>query len=219
MKLVIKNSFTIDVNNISEHQLGGTFAPIQRAYRDNFTVNKGSWVSQDKYPLHLADVNGDGRDDIVGFGKNAVYVSLSKFPYGDDIIDKGEGNDIIYGDNNDDLLNGGFYHDQLYEGNGNDTFYGGAGDDTWQGGLGNDRYNGGASKNTLIISPGMGLDIIQRFKDGTDTIKLERGIGFADLDIVSRDNSTLVKVTVTEEILARISGIDVSLIDKTDFIV
>ena len=65
----------------------------------------------------------------------------------------------------------------------------------------------------------MGLDIIQRFKDGTDTIKLERGIGFADLDIVSRDNSTLVKVTATEEILARISGIDVSLIDKTDFIV
>ncbi|MDE5067938.1 MAG: hypothetical protein O4861_23025 [Trichodesmium sp. St16_bin4-tuft] len=65
----------------------------------------------------------------------------------------------------------------------------------------------------------MSLDIIQGFKNRTDTIKLERGIGFADLDIVSRDNSTLVKVTATKEILARISGVDVSLIDETDFIV
>lgn len=40
-----------------------------------------------------------------------VYVFLSKFFYGDDIIDKGEGNDIIYGDNNDDFFNGGFYYD------------------------------------------------------------------------------------------------------------
>ncbi|MCL2927847.1 MAG: hypothetical protein O4751_16610 [Trichodesmium sp. St2_bin6] len=71
----------------------------------------------------------------------------------------------------------------------------------------------------MIISPGMSLDIIQGFKNRTDTIKLERGIGFADLDIVSRDNSTLVKVTATKEILARISGVDVSLIDETDFIV
>ena len=73
-----EEQFTIDVNDISENQLDGTFAPIQRAYRDNFTVNKKGWVSQDKYPRHLADVNGDGRDDIVGFGKNAVYVSLGQ---------------------------------------------------------------------------------------------------------------------------------------------
>ena len=54
------------------------FAPFQIAYGDNFTVNKGGWVSQDKFPRHVADVNGDGRDDIVGFGGDAVFVSLSE---------------------------------------------------------------------------------------------------------------------------------------------
>ena len=72
-----EEQFTIDVNDISENQLDGTFAPIQIAH-SGFTVNKGGWVSQDRYPRHVADVNGDGRDDIVGFGHNAVYVSLGQ---------------------------------------------------------------------------------------------------------------------------------------------
>jgi len=37
----------------------------------------GSWTSADLYPRSLADVNGDGKADIVGFGANGVYVSLS----------------------------------------------------------------------------------------------------------------------------------------------
>ncbi|MCD6422218.1 VCBS repeat-containing protein, partial [bacterium] len=37
----------------------------------------GGWVSQDSYPRLLADVNGDGKADIVGFGYAGVYVSLS----------------------------------------------------------------------------------------------------------------------------------------------
>ena len=92
---------------VSLGQTDGTFPSHQIAYSNNFTVNKGGWVSQDKYPRHVADVNGDGRADIVGFGSNAVYVSLSEFPY--------------VGDNND-LLNGGLDHDRLYGGNGNDIF-------------------------------------------------------------------------------------------------
>ncbi|MEZ4606189.1 MAG: VCBS repeat-containing protein [Deinococcales bacterium] len=31
----------------------------------------------DKHPRFLADVNGDGRQDIVGFGNAGAYVSLS----------------------------------------------------------------------------------------------------------------------------------------------
>src|SRR5215467_13102156 len=32
----------------------------------------------DKHPRFLADVNGDGRADIVGFGDNAVWVALGQ---------------------------------------------------------------------------------------------------------------------------------------------
>jgi hypothetical protein len=42
----------------------------------NFAVGAGGWSSQDRYPRHLADVNGDGFSDIVGFGEAGVAVSL-----------------------------------------------------------------------------------------------------------------------------------------------
>ena len=40
-------------------------------------VTGGSWLSEESYPRELGDVNGDGRDDIVGFGGAGVYVALS----------------------------------------------------------------------------------------------------------------------------------------------
>lgn len=45
---------------------------------ENFFTYGGSWISQDKYPRFLADVDGDGKADIVGFGTDAVYVSFSQ---------------------------------------------------------------------------------------------------------------------------------------------
>ena len=38
----------------------------------------GGWTSQDLYPRELADVNADGRADIVAFGSAGVYVALGK---------------------------------------------------------------------------------------------------------------------------------------------
>lgn len=38
----------------------------------------GGWVSQDMYPRHLADVNGDGRADIVGFGSDHIFIALGQ---------------------------------------------------------------------------------------------------------------------------------------------
>jgi hypothetical protein len=38
----------------------------------------GGWNSQDVYPRQLADVNGDGRADIVGFGVSRVYYALGQ---------------------------------------------------------------------------------------------------------------------------------------------
>src|SRR5262245_52432232 len=37
----------------------------------------GGWTSNNTYPRTLADVNADGRADIVGFGSAGVYVSLA----------------------------------------------------------------------------------------------------------------------------------------------
>jgi hypothetical protein len=53
----------------------GTFKPGVLDIRE-FAPNAG-WVSDDRYPRHLADVNHDGAADIVGFGHAGVYESLS----------------------------------------------------------------------------------------------------------------------------------------------
>ncbi len=55
----------------------GTFdSPI--ASQPGFTVNVGGWSDNNTYPRMLADINGDGFDDIVGFGSTKVYTSLAK---------------------------------------------------------------------------------------------------------------------------------------------
>jgi FG-GAP-like repeat len=42
-----------------------------------FGVSAGGWSSDNMFPRELADVNGDGRADIVGFSSAGVYVSLA----------------------------------------------------------------------------------------------------------------------------------------------
>ncbi|GMM86715.1 FG-GAP-like repeat-containing protein [Pseudoalteromonas sp. MTN2-4] len=54
----------------------GTFASIKTAY-NGFTINSGGWDVA-KHPRKVADINGDGLADIVGFGTKGVYTSLSK---------------------------------------------------------------------------------------------------------------------------------------------
>jgi chitinase len=38
----------------------------------------GGWSNNDRFPRTLADVNGDGREDIIGFGGAGVFVALAK---------------------------------------------------------------------------------------------------------------------------------------------
>src|SRR3954468_6930208 len=57
---------------------GGNFAPMQFKFDAFGTSNSvGGWISDDQYPRELADVNGDGMADIVGFGISGVYVALA----------------------------------------------------------------------------------------------------------------------------------------------
>jgi Cadherin-like/FG-GAP-like repeat len=55
---------------------GGSFGPLTFAL-SQFGTSAGGWSSQDQFPRELADVNGDGMADIVGFGGGGVYVSLA----------------------------------------------------------------------------------------------------------------------------------------------
>jgi hypothetical protein len=54
---------------------GSSFAPMGRVV-DDFGYTAGNWRI-DQHPRMLADVNGDDKADIVGFGDRGVYVSLS----------------------------------------------------------------------------------------------------------------------------------------------
>jgi serralysin len=53
----------------------GTFAGPLLGLRE-FGSSAGGWTSENQFPRDLADVNGDGRIDIVGFGNSGVYVAL-----------------------------------------------------------------------------------------------------------------------------------------------
>ncbi len=52
-------------------------SPHSAPIRQTFGTSAGGWSSDDTYPRELADVNGDGRADIIGFSSAGVYESLA----------------------------------------------------------------------------------------------------------------------------------------------
>jgi hypothetical protein len=42
-----------------------------------FGTDAGGWSSQNRYPRLLADINNDGKADIVGFADTGVFTSLA----------------------------------------------------------------------------------------------------------------------------------------------
>jgi hypothetical protein len=56
----------------------GTFAaPVLATTAFGAAASAGGWESDDRYVRQLADVNGDGRADVIGFGNSGAYVSLA----------------------------------------------------------------------------------------------------------------------------------------------
>jgi hypothetical protein len=62
---------------VSRNNGNGTFQNPQLVV-SNFGYNAGGW-RVDRHPRILADVNGDGKADIVGFGNGGVWVATSLF--------------------------------------------------------------------------------------------------------------------------------------------
>jgi len=54
---------------------GTSFGPVNFVLAE-YGYNAGVWRVE-RHPRFLADVNGDGRQDIVGFGNAGVYASPS----------------------------------------------------------------------------------------------------------------------------------------------
>nr|WP_281288691.1 FG-GAP-like repeat-containing protein [Azospirillum lipoferum] len=62
------------------------------SYNYGYFGLSAGWTSQNQTPRFVADVNGDGRDDIIGIGQNEVYVGLAQA--GGDTLVGGSGNDV-----------------------------------------------------------------------------------------------------------------------------
>ena len=163
-------------------QSNGTFGPVIEQAHPGFDALDG-WNSFDRFPRQLADVNGDGRADIVGFGANSVAVGLAlelqaeridtvlsllsySLANGENVENltltgtnntAGTGNhlnNLIKGNVGNNLLSGLDGKDTLDGGNGNDELYGGNGNDELYGGTGDDNLVGGEGYDQLIGDAG-----------------------------------------------------------------
>ncbi len=169
--------------------------------------------------LYIADYSGSGQNNDVlvqGSGHQALLGSITLGS--NDYLQGGTGNDSLNGGNGNDWIRGYGGDDTLLGGSDNDTLYGDEGEDILNGGKGHDMLYGNSGSDTFVLARGMGGDTIQDFSDGTDFIRLEGGLSFADLGIDSQNGSTSIKVSASGELLGILSGVDSSLIGASDFV-
>jgi hypothetical protein len=88
---------------VSLGQSNGNFSAPQVGITD-FSVSTG-WSNSYIYPRQVADVNGDGRADIIGFADGSTVVSLARTNLNDTLIG-GNGDDTITGGQGKDILTG-----------------------------------------------------------------------------------------------------------------
>ncbi|MEM7068164.1 MAG: FG-GAP-like repeat-containing protein, partial [Pseudomonadota bacterium] len=149
-----------------------------------FSSTNGDWGNE-QYERRVADVNGDGRADIVGFGGASTIVSLSMIL----------SNDVIYGNIGDDIL------------------VGGVGDDTLMGGTGSDRF---------VFADNAGQDVIADFDNGLDVIDLA-GVStinsFEDVQVATNQVGDDVEVDLGNGSAVTINNINLaSQLDQSDFL-
>jgi Ca2+-binding RTX toxin-like protein len=105
-------------------------------------------------------VNGtSGSDTIYGSNQNDAIAGYDGTPQSAD------GNDVLFGQGGDDILEGG---------QGDDRLNGGTGDDTLIGGLGDDTYGVDSVDDSVLESPGEGLDTVEATADHSLAPEVER---------------------------------------------
>ncbi|MCC3445371.1 MAG: calcium-binding protein, partial [Microcoleus sp. PH2017_03_ELD_O_A] len=83
----------------------------------------------------------------------------------------------------------------------------GAGSDFLSGDIGDDTLTGGSGSDVFFLNQSLGSDIITDFRKGEDLIGLAPGLSFNQLSIASSSNQTLISVTGTNQLLAKLNGV------------
>ncbi|WP_299962101.1 FG-GAP-like repeat-containing protein [uncultured Roseobacter sp.] len=130
--------FSINHTYVALGQADGTFTSCFNA-GVGFAGNLGNFERQ------IADINGDGKADLVALAANGVFVDLSTKSSGSSLSGD-EGNDTLKGWTGDDVLNGG------------------AGDDV---------LTGGSGADTFVFTAGSGQDVIDDFSLAEDVIRID----------------------------------------------
>ena len=177
----------------------------------NTTILRETATSQDLATFLSVNPTNFAREFSVGFVGTG----------GDERINGNTGNDTIDGDEGNDTINGGNGNDSLTGGPGNDIINGGNGNDTINGGLGNDNLTGGDGPDTFVLTAGEGIDTIQDYQDGIDSILLKNlTYGISD-DVYSQasGSDTILYLTNGGGNLATLVNIPATDIDSSDFVV
>ncbi|MGK7909965.1 MAG: CAP domain-containing protein [Synechococcus sp.] len=133
-------------------------------------------------------LGGSGNDRLIGGSGNDRLSAQS----GNDTLSGGSGRDTLTGGGGSDRLSGNDQNDVLKGQSGNDTLLGGTGNDLIRGGKGNDVLDGQQGQDTLIGGTGRdrfklrqnsGLDLIQDFENGKDSIQLTGGLTFSGISL------------------------------------
>ncbi|MEG4431598.1 Ig-like domain-containing protein [Microcoleus sp. F10_A2] len=154
---------------------------------------------------------GQGEDTLIGGSGNDVLFGDK----GNDLIYAGTRNNFLFGNRGNDTLVGGDGDDVLYGGKDDDLLIGGAGNDLLIGDLGNDTLIGGSGQDRFVIRQGARVDFIVDFTDGEDLIGLAEGLTYNDLTLSQASNGALI--SVGNELLAILNGVDVAVLDVQDF--
>jgi Ca2+-binding RTX toxin-like protein len=160
-----------------------------------------------------ADLSSNSPDRILGTSDDDILTGDS----GNNVLMGMRGNDSVDGTGGNDTLFGGKNSDTLLGGSGDDVLFGNRGDDLLNGGLGNDSLTGGNGIDRFLLSTNSGIDTIADFEDGKDLLRLETGLTFSQLSIVTNNSTTLIRLSATGEILATLNGVTANQISIADF--
>ena len=203
--------FASDGVYVSYGKLNGAFDTKIKMSSD-FGSGSG-FTSYNTNPREVADVNGDGKADIITFANDGIYVSLSTKDNTSNVIYGGSGNDTIYG---------GVQNNKIYGEDGNDTIYGDAGNDVLFDGLGSDILDAGAGYDEInITKEGAGtsvIDAINNFSPSADIIVFNCGYSFSAIQALMVQEGNNVKITLDNGQKIIITNINKSVLNSSNFL-